>query len=314
MQGKVSRELFGRLLKERRHELALKPRGKPKNPNQLFDALSNAGEAFVQFDRLARWSMSCQLVRPGSGALVPQKRWAAHMVDPATAGCGGVYNSMRCRPPCGGGIASPRSKPESHGAPLTPRPPSGLRSARPSPQREGHLIGAVELPFVDTRSPISPRPGGARSVAQLGSESARQANGASARRMAAGLAGDRAAQTGTQGGIERREGGAAAAGVVAPVERATASSRAEDHARSDDAPRPRSSPRMQPVTQPVPIPLGPPTPSRRHGTTVAAGTTIVVVASRPATHLHGGLRHRPRSAPLKGGLPKARGLEPPLGF
>ena len=93
--GRVNLHNFERLLTSVRHELALRHRGPTLTPLQLFDTLSNVGEAFIQFDKLARWSMRQQMVRPGSGALVRARRWAAHDLDPSSAGCGGMYSSVR---------------------------------------------------------------------------------------------------------------------------------------------------------------------------------------------------------------------------
>jgi len=93
--GRVNLHNFERLLTSVRHELALRHRGPTLTALQLFDSLSNAGEAFILFDKLARWSMRQQMVRPGSGALVRARRWAAHDLDPSSAGCGGMYSSVQ---------------------------------------------------------------------------------------------------------------------------------------------------------------------------------------------------------------------------
>ena len=67
----------------------------------IFESMGTPGVPDVAFDKVARWSMRQQWVRPGSGALVPQKRFLAHMIDPSSVGLLGTYNSARCRKPGG---------------------------------------------------------------------------------------------------------------------------------------------------------------------------------------------------------------------
>lgn len=125
---KVSKDLYERLLKQRRHQLKLHPTDKEEmTVYGIFSKLSVPGEPDVHFDRLARWSMIAQLVRPGSGAAVKQKRWYDHQIDPSTAGVYGAYSSMRSRDP----------KPAPH-SPKRPKQPPSSSSLSKDP------IGALD--------------------------------------------------------------------------------------------------------------------------------------------------------------------------
>lgn len=91
-----------------------------------FNNLCSAGESFLLFDRLARWSVSTQFVRPGSGVLVAQTRWCDHWCDPSTVSLGGAYSSIRCS--AAGSCARLRSHSSTPAASSSPprhrRPPS----------------------------------------------------------------------------------------------------------------------------------------------------------------------------------------------
>lgn len=352
--SKVTYELFERLLAERRHEHALRTGGKPMTAVGLFDALSNAGESFVQFDRLARWSVRCQLVRPGSGALVPQKRWAAHMVDPSTAAIGGTYNSARCRPPSEerapkaslgtshGGARSPQREPRPRRVEPRPRPVQGAfrpavpqRPASAAPRRATALDGHEDPDAVGhARRPNSARVGSGSRPASRPSSARSSAADVAGRDPVTLLEGRRQAHLSNHRASELRHwsprcakaaaaGEAAASGeaAVSGERRVGATPATEDADRPADAgagkvhfapagsPRLGGSPRFQSETNRkvaeatrlgVPIPTGAPGPPSRRGLKLAAGTTLVSTSprgERPPTEVHGGLRHRPRSAP-----------------
>ena len=112
---RVRRESFERLLRERQHEMRLAPGGPVAPLHKIYEKLLNPGESEVQFDRLARWSMCAQHVRPGSGALAPQPRLADHWLDPSSLGIHGgtAARAAGARGRCGGGgrrrAAPPRS-------------------------------------------------------------------------------------------------------------------------------------------------------------------------------------------------------------
>ena len=97
--NKVKREHFERLLKERRHTMALKPNGPEVAAYKIFEKIGLPGEPDVAFDRIARWSMRQQYVRPGSGAAVTQTRLLDHQMDPGSIGLHGTYQSVRARKP-----------------------------------------------------------------------------------------------------------------------------------------------------------------------------------------------------------------------
>jgi hypothetical protein len=102
--GKVRRELYHRLLRERAHVLKLKPRDKEMlTEYKVFEKLGVPGDPTLVFDRLARWSMTAQFVRPGSGSEVIQPRYPDHCLDPASVGVHGLYNSAHSRGLSAGG-------------------------------------------------------------------------------------------------------------------------------------------------------------------------------------------------------------------
>lgn len=95
----MTREQFETLLRERRHTIALTPSGPELTGYNVFEKLGVPGESGIPFDKIARWSVHQQFVRPGSGANVPQRRWRNHWVDPASVGIHGTYHSARLRKP-----------------------------------------------------------------------------------------------------------------------------------------------------------------------------------------------------------------------
>ena len=74
-----------------------KPDSQPLAVRQLFAQLCATGKSSIFFNTLARWSLKLQLVRPGSGALVPQKRWPTHWASPASVGTYGAHYTARGR-------------------------------------------------------------------------------------------------------------------------------------------------------------------------------------------------------------------------
>ena len=97
----------------------------------MFSNLCESEGGGLSFDALARWSVTLQMVRPGSGAMVRQQRYPAHWVDPDSVGLQGYVESPRgVRPPP---PAKPRDvPPPPPPPPLPPPPPPPLRPPRAS--------------------------------------------------------------------------------------------------------------------------------------------------------------------------------------
>ena len=99
----VSFTSFDRLLHERRHK-DYDAKGRLMSSKECFEKLLSADTSYatlsvISFDILARWSMSTQLVRPGSGVRVKQQRMPSHWIDSGTIGIFGYADSPRSRKP-----------------------------------------------------------------------------------------------------------------------------------------------------------------------------------------------------------------------
>ena len=106
----ISFDSFCHLLHERRHKNVDKA-GQLLSLEQGFHLVRHAdggphgssvdGRSLgtVSFDTLARWSIRSQLVRPGSGALIPQMRMPTHWVAADSVGLYGFADSPRGRRP-----------------------------------------------------------------------------------------------------------------------------------------------------------------------------------------------------------------------
>ena len=175
--SRVTRESLDLLLAERRHSMRLTPGGAVLRADAIFAGLLARGSeprASISFDELARWSMQAQYVRPGSGALLYQKRLPAHWLDPRSVGTHGFFKSPRSRkvpprvprpPPLEGVPAAPLDFPpppsERLRRPIRQQPP--VAPVRPPPMPPPHHHGIPTLPppvapALELRPEPEPRP------------------------------------------------------------------------------------------------------------------------------------------------------------
>lgn len=141
---------FVKVLEKRAHTMLLDP----EDPTSLvrlqgtaaataiFERLCGVGKTKATFARVARWSMRCQLVRPGSGALVPQPRFPTHWTEPASAGTYGACHSARGRKLSG----STAAKSHRHAPVKSHRHAPALPTVGPTSHRQAPPIPAAATP------------------------------------------------------------------------------------------------------------------------------------------------------------------------